>query len=232
MSAAPAFALVEPLFIDIETVPLASALAMPYPAEERTPPANYKNEDAIARWRESDQKRWAEERTKACSLNPRLGRVVCIGLGGSTTGAILAREENEEAAVLDFFWGAVRENESGLIVTWNGTFDLRFLVIRSLAHGIAPSVSTDIVRSWFARYRTYPHFDCKAVLTNWETRIEGEGLSEWSMFLGGDGKTQGMSGADVYPLYQLGHFDDIAAYCAQDVQATRDIYHRIAGMFR
>jgi hypothetical protein len=34
--------------LDIETVPTDAALAMPYPAADRQPPANYKSDDAIA----------------------------------------------------------------------------------------------------------------------------------------------------------------------------------------
>ena len=220
-----------PLVLDIETVPLASALAMPYPNADRLPPSNYKNEDAIAKWRDADRVKWAGERAKECSINPRLGRVLCIGMSGAVQQVVTAETEADEPAILNTFWGAVLENPTGQIVTWNGMWDLRFLVIRSLAHKITPSVSAETIRGWFAKYRTYPHFDCKAVLTNWENRAEGEGLSEWSAFLGGDGKTQGMSGADVFPLYQLGHFDEIASYCAQDVRATHDIYERIAPMF-
>lgn len=219
------------LILDIETVPLASSLAAAYPDADRLPPSNYKNEDAIAKWRENDRAKWQEERTKECSLNPRLGRVLCIGMAGSTDAVFVAPTEHEEATILLSFWDAVDRNAKGRVVTWNGAWDLRFLVIRSLAHGIMPSVPTATVREWFARYRTYPHFDCRAVLTNWDTYKAGEGLEEWSGFLGGDGKASGMSGADVYPLYQLGHFDEIVSYCAQDVQATRSIYERIAPMF-
>ena len=61
------------LIIDIETVPLASALAAPYPEAERQPPSNYKNADAIERWHEKDRAEWQASRVKACSLDPRLG---------------------------------------------------------------------------------------------------------------------------------------------------------------
>lgn len=215
------------LILDIETVPLASALAAPYPVADRQPPGNYKNPDAIAKWRESDQAVWASARSKECSLNPRLGRVLCIGLNGTVE---MAKTEDDEAKALVVFWDAVKVND-GEVITWNGAWDLRFLVIRSLVHGILPTIESRVVRSWFKRYVTYPHFDCRAVLTNWEPYRAGEGLEEWSAFFGVNGKAPGMSGADVYPLYQAGEFEKIATYCQQDVDATRAVYERIAPMF-
>jgi hypothetical protein len=219
------------LVIDIETVPLMSAMDLPYPEADRQPPANYKNADAIERWRTTDTARWEEERTKECSLNPRLGRVVCLGytLDGQPY-ADTAAFESSETALLDSFWRLVKTS-GGNVATWNGVWDLRFLVIRSLALGVPSSLPASTIRSWFARYRTYPHFDCRAVMTNWEPYRAGEGLAEWSSFLGVCGKTDGMSGKDVYPLYQLGHFDEIAEYCKQDVAATLAVYQRIAPMF-
>lgn len=219
------------IVLDIETVPLASALETPYPEATRTPPGNYKSEDAIAKWRTNDRAEWQQGRAKECSLNPRLGRVLCIGYAGDYSDVMLAKDEAEEPKVLTAFWNLASSNGDGVVVTWNGQWDLRFIVIRSLAHGITPKLSPTTIRAWFAKYRTHPHFDCKAVLTNWEPFKAGEGLSEWASFLGCDGKCDGMTGADVVPLYQLGHFDEITSYCAQDVAATHAVYQRIAPMF-
>lgn len=213
--------------LDIETVPLAASLNAPYPEADRNPPANYKSDDAITKWRAADRENWSKGWAKECSLNPRLGRVLCIG---TNHGVNVARTEADEASILAEFWqNALVSN--GEVVTWNGGWDLRFLVIRSLAHGIAPSLPSDTIRAWFKKYTTAPHFDCKMVLTNWEPYKAGEGLSEWGAFLGCGGKCEGMTGADVYPLYQLGQFDEIAAYCAQDVATTLAVYEKIAPMF-
>lgn len=216
-----------PLIVDIETVPLAAALEEPYPAEERTPPANYKSPETIQKWRESDRLRWDAERAKACSLNPRLGRVLCLG---TDEGVFTAADEAEEPVVLREFWARILRHD-GQVVTWNGSWDLRFLVVRSLYHGIDPTLSGETVSKWFKKYTTEPHFDVKAVLLNWDVRIAGEGLDEWARFLGVPGKLDGISGADVYPLYLGGQLDEIADYCAADVAATQAIYERIAPVF-
>lgn len=222
------------LIVDIETVPLMSALSAPYPENDRQPPGNYKNPEAIAKWRESDAVAWSAMRSKECSLNPRLGRVLCVGMsGGKPTDdpwVVFSATESDEARSLVAFWDEAKA-EHGELITWNGAWDLRFLVIRSLSLGVLPTLDSSVIRSWFRKYSTHPHFDCRAVLTNWEPYKSGEGLDEWSTFFGIDGKAPGMSGADIYPLYQKGEFATIEAYCAQDVAATKAVYEKVAPMF-
>ncbi len=213
------------LITDIETVPLASSLAAPYPEADRQPPSNYKNVDAIERWREKDRAEWQAARIKECSLNPRLGRIVALGLDDDV---LMAPSEAAEATVLAGFWQAAAP-VWGRVVTFNGNFDLNFIVLRSLALGIEPSVGCATVREWFARYRVRPHFDCRAVLTNWDYRTPGT-LSEWAAFLGIPSSDQ-HAGADVYDLYQAGDFDAIASHCLADLTMTAAMYERLQPMF-
>jgi predicted PolB exonuclease-like 3'-5' exonuclease len=212
-------------------------MALPYPEAQRQPPANYKSEEAISRWREADRAAWETERVKAYSLNPRLGRVLCVGLtpavGGDDVQVMEAWNESEErfAVWRTFELLALREGE---VVTWNGHFDLRFLLVRGLILGVElPKrlLYTNRVQGWFKRYTLYPHFDCKAALMNHEVRVSGEGLDEWAQALGVAGKTPGMDGGAVWPLYNAGQFEAIAEYCRQDVRTTRDIFRRIAPTF-
>ncbi len=87
-----------------------------------------------------------------------------------------------------------------------------------------------VVQGWFKRYVTFPHYDCKAVLMNWDTARAGDGLNEWATFFGLEGKADGMTGADVWPLYQAGRLEDVVRYCEQDVALTAAIYQRIASV--
>lgn len=222
--------------IDIETLPLRVALEAEYPRELRQPPSNYKKDDAIAEWYVRDEKSWRENRVKECSLNPRLGRVLCIGMtkdGEDGASVSYAQDEADEARVLREFWYEAGM-AGGRVVTWNGTFDLRFIVIRSLVHGVTPTCRPETVRDWFARYRLFPHFDCRAVLNNWQQYEEDEGLGVWSAFLGlplRNDETAGVSGEDIARLYTEGQHSLIEAYCARDVLDTQRIYQKIAPMF-
>lgn len=216
------------LVLDVETLPLASSLAMPYPADDRLPPSNYKNPDAIAGWREKDQAVWCEQRIKECSLTPRLGRIACLGwaIDDDYPCTAQAHSERDERALIDCFWKLVPKADR--LVTFNGAFDLRFLVVRSAILGITPHLANG-VGHWFQRYRTLPHFDTRAVLTGWDDRQTGK-LPEWCAAFGieSDDTT---SGADVYGFAQRGEWDAIAAHCRADVEQTRKLYWRTAPLF-
>lgn len=226
-----------PLVLDIETLPTEAALTAPYP-EDRQPPANYKSPEAIAKWRETDREKWAEERVKKASLNPRLCRVLCLGWAVVTEddgvvtdrGVFYAEHPEQEADLLRAFWRLVGTHD-GNVVTWNGGWDLRVLTLRSALHDVVPSVGAYHIGLWQKKYRTAPHFDVKAVLLNWDVMQSGEGLSEWAAFFGVPGKTDGLSGKDVYPLFQGGMHDEIAEYCLADVLATAAVYGKVREYF-
>lgn len=216
------------LTLDIETVPLLSALAEPYPAGDRPLPANYKSEQAIRDWREKDKARWERERVSTLSLNPRTCRILAIGMyshNGLDDAKLISYAETEdgEAEMLVDFWRQVEHNPR--IITWNGTWDLRVIVLRSLRHRIVPSLPAQTIRAWFRKYDSTAHLDLKAVLLNWPSGYPtGEGLSQWAAFFGLEGKTPGLDGGDVYPLFLAGHHDEVKEYCLGDVVATHNIY--------
>lgn len=223
-----------PLVIDVETLPLAAALQELYPRADRQPPSNWKDPAKIAEWYEADERKWRDNRVKECSLNPRLGRVLCIGYtteDNQDASVNFAKTEADEPALLRAFWETIGM-ESGEVVTWNGQWDLRFLIIRSMVHGIRPTVRSEIVRGWFRRYSTYPHFDVRAVLTNWDQYESGD-LTEWSRFFNlpeRDEAIRHLTGADIARLYAEGNIVAIEAYCAADVNDTRLLYERVAPM--
>jgi hypothetical protein len=217
-------AIMAPVVLDIETVPLIASLEMPYPEGERMPPANYKSDEAVAKWREADVTAWRADRVKACSLNPRLGRVFCVGLkSGPLEQVVVAKTELREARALATVWEVIADAD-GRVVTWNGSWDLRFLLIRSMLLKVPVPIRPATVRGWLRKYSTHPHCDVKAMLTNWEAPVRGEGLNEWAQAFGVGGKTDGLSGASVWPMFARGEFDAIAAYCLDDVRATAALY--------
>ncbi len=215
-----------PLVLDIETAPLSSALELPYP--ERKPPANYKSEETIAKWREGDEQRWQDERIKEYSLNALYGRIVCFGYLNTETGedgVVLAGDEAFEMDLLEKAWELIAA-EHGEVVTWNGAWDLQFIRNRSIVLGVRPTISGRVLDLWFSKFRRRPHLDCKSFLLNGEVRAN-EGLGVWAKALGTPGKMPGMSGADVWSLVAGGMYDEVAEYCLQDVRATAAIYARI-----
>ena len=217
------------LVLDIETVPTDLAMQVPYNEADNPPPANYAKPEAIAGHHDKGRIAYAAKRAKECSVNPRLGRVLAIGLASVEGGPemLYAETPADEQMILNKFWNTLAIYGKPL-VTWNGAWDFRFLVVRSLRYRIAIPSS---VAPYFKRYSTDPHFDCKAVLMqDWAFRGAGEGLDEWAAFFGLAGK-DGMSGADVYPAFLAGEHAKIQTYCAADVAATAAIYNLIRDTF-
>ncbi len=215
------------LVVDIETIPLRASLLAPYNPLEFPPPANYKTPEAIAGHHERAERDWRAKLGKTASVNPRLGRVLCVG---TNHGVYYAKDEAEEPRILLDFWAEVA-SASGQVVGWNSAWDLRFLLVRSMVHGVMPSVSGNTVQMWFKRYLYAPHFDCKAVLTNWDNKVAGEGLDEWAKALGIAGKMADVDGGDVSWMYDEGQHQLIQDYCAQDVATTQAIFERIAPFY-
>jgi hypothetical protein len=219
------------LVFDVETVPLAAALAEPYPRAERSAPANYKDPAKIEEWYARDEAQWRANRAKQCALDPLAGRVVALGwtLAGDGDGSIVtAPNESDERALLEQFWTLARLAD-GELVTWNGLhFDVPFVVTRSLLVGVRPLVPPGTVSAWTKRYAISPHFDCRARLTNWDPTARGT-LREWATAFGI--ATEPTTGADVHAQYLAGDLAAIERHCLDDVRVTAAIYARIAPVF-
>lgn len=228
------------LGFDIETVATTEFLAQPYPEDERQPPANYKNEEAIANWRTKDREVWAAERHKEGALDPLKGRVVAIGMAwtpllqvdellpfdidGDTAPMTvsMAAHEAVETRTLQDLWRLVQE--ATLITSFAGAqFDLPFCVSRSLILGVT---IPNKVRAMLRKYSTRPHFDTKEVLTNWQPK-KGHSLDAWAKALGFPTKP-GVTGADVAGLVANEQWNALALYAAHDACTTLGIAAKLA----
>lgn len=217
-----------PLVLDIETLPLQSALTAPYDPDQFSPPANYKSTEAVMNWHQRNEATWRVNRQKECSLHPRLGRIVCVG---SSDGLWYAETEEQERGLLRDAWLAIARHE-GRVVTWNGqAFDLRFLVVRSMFCGVVPTIGASSIRSWFKRYDVFQHFDVAQVCWNWNRPEKGDGLDEWAKAFGLPGKPEGIDGSSVSWLHAEGQHDTIKEYCMGDAKTTEALYHKLVPYF-
>jgi DNA polymerase elongation subunit (family B) len=210
------------LALDIETVPLPAAATLPYPESDRTPPSNYKSDDAIARWREKDRAEWAVGLAKDAALSPRTGRVAAVGLV-TGRGDDLSICTEDERLVLAHTVKAIREAD--VCVTWNGlTFDFPFLAVRAAILGV-DLPGTFSFAPYLRRYVTRPHCDVRAILTQWDSRAKGT-LGDWLTAFGLPPKTG--HGSDVAALWAGGQFDAIRQYAADDAVRELALYRRVA----
>jgi len=226
------------IVIDVETVYTeahkTAVLAEPCP--EFKAPSNYKDEAKIAESIAKQKGEWEagrEQRIAQGALDPRTGRILCFGaqsIGPLGTHGVTnpAKDEAREVELLREFWQLIAEN-TGTVVTFNGTFDLRFLLLRSIIQNVKPSLAPHAIASWFRRYSTLSHFDCRAVLNNWDSREAGT-LGDWCKAFGIK-HDDSVKGSDIYALYVKGDFNAITTHCRSDVGATVQLYSRIAPFY-
>jgi hypothetical protein len=145
--------------IDVETAPIEDV--DDYLSNDAQPPANYKNPDAIAKWRAEDR---AKERAMA-SLNLDLCRLVAvcyqaIGQPLDVKGWI-ARNATEEQAMLCELWGMLRGQYGPATLYGHNilNFDVPVLLRRSLYLGVTP-VQYDI-----SKYRHDRIVDTQQILS-------------------------------------------------------------------
>lgn len=217
------------LALDIETVPLARSLNIEYNPDDNAPPTNYKSDEAIAKHHERGAKDFKYRHAKACSVNPRLGRVLCID---TNLGAFYATTEADERSLLHGFW-ALAQQAGGNLVSWNGkAFDVPFLVLRSVALDVKPSCTQYIRAQWTRKYGTEHHFDVKEVLLRGDNMVKaGEGLDEWAAFFDLPAKPDGIDGSSVAFLHSEEQHGAIAEYCRHDRVTTEAMYDRMRPYF-
>ena len=215
------------IFLDIETLPAPPERWSEIEKQvRRRTSAKSKPSDSIAKKQ--------EDTFRQTSLSGDFGRILCIGtIVQTSTGEserVLGWDEEskrfieDEAAILRAFWE--------LLVPWDPAdllvghhifeFDLKFIYQRSVVNRVKPTVELD-----FRRYRNRPIFDTMRGWTKWSMQ-DSPSLDRLALILGlPSSKTEEVSGAKVYDLYQAGKFQQIRDYCMADVRLTREIYRRL-----
>ncbi|MCW5968646.1 MAG: ribonuclease H-like domain-containing protein [Blastocatellales bacterium] len=170
------------------------------------------------------------------ALNGDSGRILCVGYADEAPGAavrsgifgwdeIRKQFTGDEKATLLGFWQLMRTFRTGVdrIVGHNiFDFDLKFILKRSIIHGVRPTVELS-----FARYRNQPIFD---TMYEWERWSYGPkvSLDRLARSLGlKSSKINGIDGSQIFRLYQSGQHRAIRDYCLGDVLLTRSIYKRM-----
>jgi predicted PolB exonuclease-like 3'-5' exonuclease len=210
------------LILDIECVATADALTA-YDPDERTPPANYKSEEAVAKWRESDKAAFLRDAT----FSPRTSQIVAIGLYDDLAqpderAQVLTADVYDERAIIHN--ALVNVAAAARLVTFNGLgFDLPFLLTRAALLGVNTLIKPII---YLRRYTPVPHTDLFAILSNYGPARKGDSLHGWARAFGLPIDDQ-HSGADIAALHAAGEWDAIRAHCRSDVTLTAALYERL-----
>ncbi len=236
------------LIFDIETVPLDFDSAFDEAQREY-----------LLRGSSSDEER--EQKKGYGALNPLTGKVVCIGtlihetkrgsalyiadqaseeiveLGGYTYGY---KAFKDEASLLKHFWSGI-DGKYQAVVTFNGrNFDCPFLMLRSAALGIRPSINMMAGTRWEFkvggssndRYSGAEHIDLLDKLT-FNAGFDKVGatrkfnLDFYTKAFGiASPKSKTIAGDKVPIFFAEGRSREIAEYCMRDVRATSELYEK------
>ena len=185
---------------------------------------------------EDEREKLRQEAIRYLSLYPLTAKVVSIGmLNTSTQNTLVLFEGSErkewesdetgfkycsytEHELLIKFWEYVKKVDR--VVTFNGRyFDIPFLMLRSAIHKIKPS--RNFIKK---RYDNHSHVDLLDKFTNYGMTKKFNLDFYCKSFNVESPKSHGVSGMEVKELYEAGKIEEIATYCAHDVEATYQLY--------
>jgi 3'-5' exonuclease len=183
---------------------------------------------------DNDLAMMADDEYRNYALKGERGRILTIGLLIEENGVILQqgglgrdRETRQyhlnEARTLRAFWNLVADfNPSrDLFIGHNILdFDLPFIYKRSIIHQIKPTIHLP-----FRRFQCQPIFDTMWEWSCWRHRISLHDLAQ--ALAVPSPKAAGVTGDNVYDLYQQGQHEEIAQYCLRDVLCVREVFHRL-----
>lgn len=214
------------IVFDIETIPCQSAEFIADIAKDIKAPGNIKLAESIAKWEAENKQSSIDEAVAKTSFDGALGQICCIGWAIDDQPVKSVATVGCEETMLKTFFADLSESYNGsrnmqpVFIGHNvSSFDLRFLFQRAVILGVRPPAFIPFnAKSWDAHI-----FDTMTYFAGFGNRIS---LDKLSKALGLEGK-QGITGADVWPMYKAGKIKEIATYCEHDVELTRQVYKRL-----
>lgn len=214
------------IYIDVESVPDQSEGAPERALSLLKVPGNYSKPETIAKWlQENGEKAWRDT-----ALNGAYGEAIIIGyaLDDGAPQALYRLHDDpggpaREAELLQEFWEIVRSLTVAAL-TWVGhnvLWDLKFLYHRSMVLGLDVPTQLPLAPAPWS-----PQVADTSYMWTWD-RTRSISLSELAGILGVECKTDGIDGSQVWDHAQAGNYDELVAYCKEDVQAVREIYRRL-----
>ncbi|MBI4185765.1 ribonuclease H-like domain-containing protein [Candidatus Berkelbacteria bacterium] len=159
-----------------------------------------------------------EEYLRGTSLSGNWGRILCLGLALDDQPVVVLT--GSEETILTSFWkhAATASQFVGHNIL---EFDLPFIGKRSVVQGVKPSRTIPM-----HRYQSEPVFDTMRQWDHWAS-ASSTSLHQLALILSLESSKQGIDGSMVYDFHQRGRDDEIVAYCARDVELTRQVYRRL-----
>lgn len=211
------------LVIDIETtgnLAMLDFVDVPKTVGPGDAPKNYKKDEAIAAWMEKETtKREAayQERLARMALDVDLAKIVALGwLTPDDAGVEIARNDEQEIALLKKFWSLVRT--SSHIIGYNlRRFDLPIILRRSWVLRVKP------VKIDMRKYNNRQVIDLMELLYHYgDTTPRARGLKKVAQMYGIENILPDVEGSQVTEMDN----NMLAWYCASDVMMTAELGRR------
>jgi predicted PolB exonuclease-like 3'-5' exonuclease len=216
--------------IDIETCPAQNPAVLANFIATIEAPGQYKKPESIAEWLRENGPAAAEEKWRKTSFDGALGHICVIGvsLGDEPAQAIYSTNwQEDEAKVLRQFFDYVdaecakHPNIRPVFVGHNLIeFDLRFIFQRAVVLGVKPSVQIPF------NARPWGDSSVYDTMTAWAGARNTVSLDKLGEVLTGAGKGN-MDGSKVWDEVKAGRIVEVAKYCCDDVEKTRQVYRRM-----
>ena len=208
------------LYLDIETIPNLTVDQTAEIAAGITAPGNYSKPETIEKWMAENKQRLVDEAVAKGGLDGATGRIICLSWAWDNEG--IASASGEEPDVLQALFADVQDRHKGMAVTVCGhniSWDIRFIWQRAVVNNIKPPANI--------RWNGKP-WDHADTMMLWnpdnQRRIS---LDKLCKVLGVETSKGDLDGSKVWQAFKDGRIKDIAAYCSEDVRATRECYKRM-----
>jgi len=228
------------IYFDIETIPSQSFAAIELIKAEIEKqklsvkaPGNYKDQEKIDAYIKAEVEKLDAEfdaTYRKTSFDGGLGEICCIGYAFDDA-APQSIYGDTETKMLREFYAVLQENynpssqQKPKFIGHNiVNFDLRFMFQRSVMVGVKPPMMIPFsAKPWDESI-----FDTMTAWAGHGNRVSLDKLCKiFNIPLKGSEIGKEIDGSMVWDFYQAGRIQDIAKYCAGDVDRTRQAYKRM-----
>jgi predicted PolB exonuclease-like 3'-5' exonuclease len=212
------------VYIDIETIPSQSVGPDEFKDLVKVP-GNYKKPEVIEQYKVDN----AETEWRKTALDGTMGEIVCIGyaIGNDAPKTVSRSADESERALLESFWEQFGKEFNEASVTqpvWVGHnitgFDLRYIWQRCVVNDVVPYEDLRVNAKPWSEFVVDTLYEWKG------TDVKGGSLDKVCKALGIEGKGD-IDGSKVWDYVKEGRIEEVADYCADDVEKCRKIYKRM-----
>jgi predicted PolB exonuclease-like 3'-5' exonuclease len=217
------------VYFDLESIPAQDAETRARIADTVKPPATMKKAETIAVWEAEQKPAAVEEAIAKTGLNGAYGHICCIGFafGDGELFSFTARHVDQEEEIIQLFFDRVAANigmrQPTLVGHFITGFDIRFIWQRCIVLGIR-------VPSWLPRDPKPWDSSVFDTMTAWAGSRDTISMDNLCHALGLPGKGD-VDGSMVGKMFADGKFEEIAAYCRNDIERTRAIHKKMMVAF-